>query len=458
MAVESDSAGDGDGCLGSFPLATVYGEFSQDVDMDAQEVSSSLSPSQSICFMPLTGLHDVATFLVHPPSSPSFGGGDGLLLSPLCEMSCPLSPSPLSSPLCPFPSSSLLSSSLSRSSFAPSVLPSCLLPVAPALQAPPPILLSSCYPLSPANFPPLGLLAPRFSLPHGSPISYAAMVAPPQLATPPSPQLSPSTAQSVPDPPPLQQVADNSSLGKDFQPRQPLQRLASTRPVIHFAPPPLTQIAKRKSKLKNKIGRPPVALGRKRGRPSLRQVPPSHYYISEAFNLLLLQSQGHPLCTMRCDLFCSWLGCSIGRFAFRVAPSPAQDGLKVRSFHLDPTLFSAHLDALSNRSVVAYIMGKPPFADSVKRFGVTHWERLNAKVLSSQALGKGVFLFNFFSAQEVNSVLANGPYLYAGNPVYVTKYTGAFTIHDSSQMEVSVWIETLLFSSQALANFGCGSP
>ncbi|KAJ7520195.1 hypothetical protein O6H91_20G071500 [Diphasiastrum complanatum] len=41
-------------------------------------------------------------------------------------------------------------------------------------------------------------------------------------------------------------------------------------------------------------------------------------------------------------------GVSNGRFALRAAPSPALAGLKVRTFHFDPALFSADLDALSN--------------------------------------------------------------------------------------------------------------
>ncbi|KAJ7547759.1 hypothetical protein O6H91_08G103000 [Diphasiastrum complanatum] len=98
---------------------------------------------------------------------------------PSCELSCPLSPSHLSSPLFLFPFSSLPSSSpLPPSSSVPSVAPYCLPLVAPALQAPPLVLLPSCYPLSLVRFPPLGPPAPRFSPSHGSPISYASVAAP----------------------------------------------------------------------------------------------------------------------------------------------------------------------------------------------------------------------------------------------------------------------------------------
>ncbi|KAJ7285527.1 hypothetical protein O6H91_Y327600 [Diphasiastrum complanatum] len=56
-------------------------------------------------------------------------------------------------------------------------------------------------------------------------------------------------------------------------------------------------------------------------------------------------------------------------------------------------------------------------------------------------MGKGFFLFTLGSVQEVNVLLANGPYFFRGNPVYVTRYIDNFSIDDTSQMEVLVWME-----------------
>jgi hypothetical protein len=96
--------------------------------------------------------------------------------------------------------------------------------------------------------------------------------------------------------------------------------------------------------------------------------------------------------------------------------------------------------SLSDRGLIGQFMGLWPSARSTENWIQRNWRPLITNSVTSYAVGRGFFIFEFISQEDRDLIFRNGPYFMGTQGLYLNRWTPSFDPASEIPKDVPVWV------------------
>jgi hypothetical protein len=96
--------------------------------------------------------------------------------------------------------------------------------------------------------------------------------------------------------------------------------------------------------------------------------------------------------------------------------------------------------SLSERGLIGQFMGLWPSSRSTDNWVQRNWRPLITNSVTSYAVGRGYFIFEFISQEDRDLIFRNGPYFMGTQGLYLNRWTPSFDPASEIPKDVPVWV------------------
>jgi hypothetical protein len=96
--------------------------------------------------------------------------------------------------------------------------------------------------------------------------------------------------------------------------------------------------------------------------------------------------------------------------------------------------------SLSERGLIGQFMGLWPSSRTTENWVQRNWRPLITNSVTSYAVGRGYFIFEFISQEDRDLIFRNGPYFMGTQGLYLNRWTPSFDPASEIPKDVPVWV------------------